>query len=138
MISEQALEEAFPDIKSAWKPVGSIVQIQLKVAQQKTKGGIILSGEAVETVSDNTQLGRVTKVGPLAFKNRTTLELWPEGAWLKVGDYVRIPQYGGDRYFETLEDGTHVTFVHLKDTDFTAILEPDADPRKTIVIKNIR
>jgi len=40
----------------------------------------------------------VVTLGPLAFKNRNTMESWPEGNWCKPGDFVRVPKYGGDRW----------------------------------------
>ena len=39
-------------------------------------------------------IGRVVEIGPLAFKNRETMESWPEGSWASVGDYVRVPKWG--------------------------------------------
>jgi hypothetical protein len=26
------------------------------------------------------------------------MESWPEGAWAQVGDFVRVPKWGGDRW----------------------------------------
>jgi hypothetical protein len=26
------------------------------------------------------------------------MEPWPEGAWCEVGDYIRVPKWGGDRW----------------------------------------
>jgi hypothetical protein len=34
----------------------------------------------------------------LAYKNRDTMEYWPEGTWIQVGDYIRVPKWGGDRW----------------------------------------
>jgi hypothetical protein len=47
----------------------------------------------------------VISVGELAFKNRTTMEPWPEGNWCKPGDFVRVPKYGGDRWTVKTADG---------------------------------
>jgi hypothetical protein len=43
-------------------------------------------------------IGKFIAIGPLAFKNRESMESWPEGAWAKVGDFVRVPKWGGDRW----------------------------------------
>ena len=43
-------------------------------------------------------IGKVVAVGPLAFKNRDTMQPWIEGTWAEVGDYVRVPKWGGDRW----------------------------------------
>jgi hypothetical protein len=45
------------------------------------------------------QVGKVIAFGPVCFCNRETLVPWPEGAWAEVGDYVRVPKYGGDRWW---------------------------------------
>jgi hypothetical protein len=55
-------------------------------------------------------------MGPIAFKNRETAEPWPEGTWVKVGDFVRVPRWGGDRVevpFNGKEDP--VVFVVFND-----------------------
>ena len=47
----------------------------------------------------NTQIGKIRAIGDLAFKNRDKLTDWPEGAWAKIGDYVRIPKFNQDKWF---------------------------------------
>jgi co-chaperonin GroES (HSP10) len=65
----------------------------------------------------NTQIAKVVATGPLAFKNRTTLETWPEGSWCEVGDFVRVPKYGGDRWSEKIDNENDILFVIFQDTD---------------------
>ena len=43
-------------------------------------------------------VAKVIDIGPLAFKKRDTMEPWPEGSWCEVGDYLRVPKWGGDRW----------------------------------------
>jgi len=43
-------------------------------------------------------IGKVISVGPLAFKNRDSMTAWLEGSWANVGDFVRVPRWGGDRW----------------------------------------
>ena len=43
-------------------------------------------------------VAKVIDIGPLAFKKRDTMEPWPEGSWCDVGDYLRVPKGGGDRW----------------------------------------
>jgi hypothetical protein len=59
---------------------------------------LILPEETRETEKWNTQVAKVISMGSLAFKKRDTLEPWPEGTWIEVGDYVRMPKWGGDRW----------------------------------------
>jgi hypothetical protein len=43
-------------------------------------------------------VSKVISLGPVAFRDRDTLDLWPEGAWVIPGAFVRCPKYGGDRW----------------------------------------
>ena len=43
-------------------------------------------------------IGKVVAIGPLAFKNRDTMQPWAEGAWAELGEFVRVPRWGGDRW----------------------------------------
>ena len=109
--------DAFPDIDPGVQPFGSRVLLQIRRAKSKTKGGIILADETRDTEMWNTQVAKVRMIGPLAFHNRNTMEPWPEGAWVGVGDYVRAPKYGGDRWSVRDTDGDEVLFVIFNDLD---------------------
>lgn len=102
-------EEAFPDVDSGFKPYGAVVLVQIRHPKRKTRGGLILANETIATEHYNTQVGRVVGLGPVCFKSTVTttepgeepkqhLVDWPEGAWFNVGDFVRVPRYGGDRF----------------------------------------
>jgi co-chaperonin GroES (HSP10) len=91
-----SFEEAFPSVDPGLFPTGSMVLVQIRQPKWRTAGGIQIDEETRKTDRDNTQVGRVLAVGALAFHNRTTGELWPEGAWFARGDFVRIPKYRGD------------------------------------------
>lgn len=117
--------DAFPDIDPGVKPFGSRVLLQIRRAKSKTKGGIILAGESRDTEMWNTQVAKVRAMGPLAFHNRNTMEPWPEGAWVGVGDYVRAPKYGGDRWSVRVEDGEEILFVIFNDLDLLGKITGD-------------
>jgi co-chaperonin GroES (HSP10) len=93
-----SLEEAFPSVDPEIAPYGSRVLVQIRTPKTKTSGGIVLPQETRDTEQWNTQVAKVISLGPVAFRNRETLELWPEGEWCRVGEYVRVPKYGGDRW----------------------------------------
>ena len=93
-----AVNEAFPSVEPGLVPFGSRVLVQIRSAKKTSSGGIILHSETRETEIWNTQIAKVVKLGPLAFKNRNTMESWPEGNWCKEGEFVRVPKYGGDRW----------------------------------------
>ena len=117
MISESAIREAFPAVEPGVRPFGSRVLIQIRNPKQKTASGIILDTGSRDTEKWNTQVGRVVALGPLAFKNRNTMESWPEGNWCQPGDFVRVAKYGGDRWEVPLPDGDVAMFVIFNDLD---------------------
>lgn len=118
-------EDAFPKVDPGVKPFGSRVLLQIRRAKTKTKGGIILAGETRDTEMWNTQVAKVIAMGPLAFHNRNTMEPWPEGAWVNLGDYVRAPKYGGDRWSVHIADGEEILFVIFNDLDLLGKITGD-------------
>ena len=101
-IYEDALAEAFPAVNAGVRPFGSRVLVQIRTPRKISKGGIIFSTGDQDTEKWNTQVAKVVALGPVAFKNRTTLEGWPEGEWCSIGQFVRVPKYGGDRWEVTV------------------------------------
>ena len=120
-----SLDEAFPRCDAGVKPFGSRVLCQIRTPKTKTKGGIILSNDIRETEHYNTQVAKVIDIGSLAFKNRNTMESWPEGSWCEVGDFVRGPRYGGDRWSVKTEDGEEAIVVIFNDLDLVGKVTGD-------------
>lgn len=122
-----SIDDAFPPVDPGHGVFGDRVLVQIRTPVEKTKGGIHLLKETIETEHDNTQVGRIIKVGPVAFCNRDTLEPWPEKAWCKEGDFVRVPKYGGDRFQVPLPSNPadKATFVFFKDHDLIAPITGD-------------
>jgi co-chaperonin GroES (HSP10) len=90
---------AFPSVDPGAKPLGGRILVQLRRAKQKTtSAGIILVEETKETEKWQNMVAKVVEIGPLAFKHRDTMLPWPEGSWIEVGDYIRVPKWGGDRW----------------------------------------
>jgi co-chaperonin GroES (HSP10) len=107
-IVEQTLEEAFPVVEPLMAPYGARVLVQLRAVKEKvTNSGIVLVEETKETEKWNTMIGKVIAIGPLAFRKRESMEPWPEGAWAQVGDFVRVPKWGGDRWEVDFEEGSN-------------------------------
>lgn len=109
-----SLEDAFPEVDCGIEPMGSRVIVQIRRAKKQTKGGLYIPEEARKTEASNTQVAKVVSVGVLAYRNRNTMEMWPEGAWCAVGDYVRSPKYGGDRWTVKFGDD-EIEFVMFDD-----------------------
>ena len=115
--SESALAEAFPAVDAGIQPFGSRVLVQIRNPKQRTASGIIIDSGSKDTEKWNTQVAKVISVGPLAFKNRNTMESWPEGSWCGPGEFVRVAKYGGDRWEIPLPDGDIALFVIFNDLD---------------------
>ena len=97
--NEAELAWAFPSVDPGAKPLGGRVLVQLRRTKKKaTSAGIILVEETKESEKWNNMVAKVIEIGPLAFKNRDTMQGWPEGSWCAVGDYIRVPKWGGDRW----------------------------------------
>lgn len=118
--TEEEIAEAFPNVDPGFEPFGSRVIVQLRSAKSKTKGGIILVNDTQETEKWNTQIAKVIKLGPLAFHNRDSVQLWPEGAWCSEGDYVRIPKYNQDKWEVQSGEDKLVLFMLVNDIDLLA------------------
>lgn len=114
---ENALTEAFPAVDAGIEPYGSRVLVQIRTSKKTTASGIIIDTGTRDTERWNTQVAKVIKVGPLAFKNRDTMASWPEGSWCSEGDFVRVAKYGGDRWEVNLPDGESALFVIFNDLD---------------------
>lgn len=130
---DQTLDEAFPVVDAGVVPFGSRVLVQIRSVRSKSKGGLVLVKETQEASQWNMQTAKVVAFGPLAFKNRTTQEAWPEGQWCDVGDFVRVPKYGGDKWERKIPGGDEdsvALFVIFNDLDL--IGKVTVDPRDIV------
>jgi co-chaperonin GroES (HSP10) len=125
---DYTLADAFPDIDALVKPVGYRVLVQLRSPRRKRRG-LILTDETQTIQLDNEQVAKVIAIGPVAFKDRKTLDPWPEAAAeggpdALVGRCVRIPKYNGDRWFiERGEDKAH--FILVNDHEINGVITGD-------------
>ena len=134
--SDQAeLAWAFPNVEPGQAPFGGRVIVQLRRIK-KNVGKIILVEETKENEKWNNMIGRVVSIGPLAFKNRETMASWPEGSWAQVGDFVRVPRWGGDRWERNVpgeEEQEPVLFMTINDHEVIAKITDDPLSFKTYV-----
>jgi co-chaperonin GroES (HSP10) len=120
-----SLEDAFPNVPAGLKPYGDKVLVQIRTAMTRTKSGFFLPEDSRESEKWNTQVAKVISLGPVAFKNRDTLEPWLEGAWCVPGTYVRCPKYGGDRWEVPVPGADPALFVIFRDVDLVGEIEGD-------------
>jgi co-chaperonin GroES (HSP10) len=119
--NQDELAWAFPEVESGQSPFGGRVIVQLRRIKQKYAGKIVLVEETKENEKWNNMIGKVVAIGPLAFKNRDTMQPWPEGTWAEIGDYVRVPKWGGDRWERPVtDDEDPVLFMTINDHELIA------------------
>ena len=128
---EQTLAEAFPIVDPLMAPYGARVLVQLRAVKEKvTSAGIYIPEDTKETEKWNTMIGKIIAIGPLAFRMRETMAPWPEGAWAAVGDFVRVPKWGGDRWeIDFEEDGAKGKALFTFFNDHELIGKVTGDPR---------
>ena len=76
------------------EPTGFRIVLFPLLLEKKTKAGLHLTDETVTEAQIATNVCRVLKVGPDAYKDK---ERYPNGAWCKVTDWVLITKYAGSR-----------------------------------------
>lgn len=142
-----SLDEAFPPIDPHFRPFGSRVLVQLRSPKSLSKGGVWLPTDAKDTEFWAVQVAKVRAIGPNAFKDRRTNVYWPEGPWCEVGDFIRVPKFGGDRFTVPVPKGEAVTasgihmpedrhealFVTFNDTDLLGQIDGDPLVMKTYI-----
>jgi co-chaperonin GroES (HSP10) len=129
-MSDTDLAWAFPAVEAGVEPLGARVLVQLKRTKKKmTASGIILAEETRENEKWQNMVAKVIEIGPLAYRNRDTMEAWPEGSWVKVGDYIRVPKWGGDRWEVAVPGEDHVEdkamFMVLNDHEVISRVKGD-------------
>jgi co-chaperonin GroES (HSP10) len=131
------LAEAFPLVDPGAKPLGARVLVQLRRTKKTvTASGIVLVSETRETEKWQNMVGKVIELGPIAFKKRDTMEPWVEGTWCEVGDYIRVPKWGGDRWEipdPTNQEEDPILFMVLNDHEVIAKLTGDPLAMKAFI-----
>ena len=134
-LGEQTLDDAFPPgVDAGCEPLGSRVLVQIRRAPTISRGGIHLAGTTQADIKWNQNVAKIIALGPLAFCNRETAAPWPEGAWARVGDFVRIPRWA-DKIVVAAPDGRgDVTIAILNDYELTAVVTGDPLKFRTYIL----
>lgn len=117
---DELFRAAFPKIDPGIEVRGQRILVQLRMPKRESDGGIIVPDDSSDTDKDVMQVGVVVQVSPSAYKTRANAEPWPEGPWCKVGDFIRVPRYGGDRLAVPV-DGLQDPVVFLTINDFEVL-----------------
>ena len=114
----KAVEKQKKEIEKVPNSTGyRIVLFPLKL-DSKTKSGIILTDETVAESQITTNICKVLKVGPDAYKDK---DKFPTGPWCKTDDWVLITRYAGSRI---RIDGGELRIIN--DDEILAVID---DPR---------
>lgn len=124
----QSIDDAFPDIDHGHDPCLSNYLVQVRRAKTKTAGGLYIPEDSRKAEAANTTVGKVVALGPICFKDPKSGKVWVEGPSFEVGEFLRIPRYGGFR-FSVPYEGEEVDFVIF---DHLQQLAKIKDPLKII------
>ena len=114
----KAAEKAKSELEKVPDPCGyKIVLFPLKL-DNKTSSGIHLTDETVQESQLTTNICKVLKVGPDAYKDK---DKFPTGPWCKEDDWVLITRYAGSRI---RIDGGELRIIN--DDEILAVID---DPR---------
>ena len=77
------------------KPVGYRILVRPYSGPKKTKGGILLTYNASETIQMTTVVGLVVAMGDLCYADKAR---FPNGPWCKEGQFIIYGRYAGSRF----------------------------------------
>ena len=101
------------------EPTGIRIILFPLLLEKKTKAGLHLTDETVAEAQVATNVCRVLKIGPDAYKDE---EKFPNGPWCKATDWVLITKYAGSRI---RIDGGELRIVN--DDEILAVIDHPKD-----------
>ena len=87
----------------------------------KTKGGILLPDSTKSDMAYLTTVGRVLKVGDLAYQD----DKFSKGAWCKEGDYICYGKHSGNKF---MYKGVQLLLIFDDDVKMVVEDAKDLDP----------
>jgi co-chaperonin GroES (HSP10) len=88
-LTDEQFDAALP------KPSGHKLLVALPQVDETYEGGIIKVADTMHAESVTSPIALVVDMGPSAYKDLTR---FPDGPWCKVGDYVILGPYKGNRF----------------------------------------
>jgi co-chaperonin GroES (HSP10) len=114
----KAVEKQKKEMEKVPNPSGYRITLFPLKLDSKTKSGIHLTDETVQESQLTTNICKVLKVGPDAYKDK---DKFPTGPWCKEDDWVLITRYAGSRI---RIDGGELRIIN--DDEILAVID---DPR---------
>ena len=107
------------EVETVPEPTGFRIVLFPLLLEKKTKGGLHLTDETVAEAQISTNVCKVLRVGPDAYKDKNR---FPNGAWCKEKDWVLITKYAGSRI---RIDGGELRIVN--DDEILAVIDHPKD-----------
>lgn len=135
--SNEKLLELFPEFDCPIQPIDERVTVQVQSARTKTTTGLYLPQDTQDAEKWNQQTAKVVALGERAFTHKNGLRLPDPKNVYAIGDFVRVPLYGGDKVevkeFTDREASNTVLFVTYKWYEIIAQITGDPLSIKTII-----
>jgi co-chaperonin GroES (HSP10) len=124
---EWITDNEMPDPETLPNVPGYHVLIRPLSIRKETKGGIIMPDKFRDDIKYLTTVGRVVKVGSLAYKDKVK---FPSGPWCSEGDFVCYGKHTGQKF---IYQGIRYLLVY-DDQVIMSIDDPaDIDPMFSLV-----
>jgi len=119
-----SIEDTRGNIDVRYRPTGYGLLIMPITPPEKTKGGIYVPQTVNDVNEARTNVGRIVRIGPAAYK----AERFNDWEIPNLGDYVTFGQYAG-KIIELLVPslGRFVKFRYIFDDEVTGIIENPED-----------
>ena len=117
-----------PDPEVLPKVPGFHLLIRPVSVKQETKGGILLPDSTKNDIAYLTTVGKVLKVGDIAYKDD---DKFPNGSWCKEGDYVCYGKHAGQKFFYK-----GVRLILLFDDQISMVVEDPKELDPTFNLSN--
>ena len=115
----KAVEKQKKEMEKVPNPTGYRITLFPLKLDSKTKSGIHLTDETVQESQLTTNICKVLKVGPDAYKDK---DKFPTGPWCKEDDWVLITRYAGSRI---RIDGGELRIIN--DDEILAVIDAPRD-----------
>lgn len=117
-----------PDPEVLPKVPGFHLLVRPVSVKQETKGGILLPDSTKNDIAYLTTVGKVLKVGDIAYKDD---DKFPNGSWCKEGDYVCYGKHAGQKFFYK-----GVRLILLFDDQISMVVEDPKELDPTFNLSN--
>lgn len=124
---EWITDEDIADPNPLPKIPGYHILVRPVSVKSATKGGILLPDSTKSDMAYLTTVGRVLKVGDLAYKD----EKFANGPWCKEGDFVCYGKHTGNKFFYK-----GINLLLLFDDDIKMVVEDAKDLDPTFNLSN--